>query len=186
MGCDTKIKEEKGGTVTDPKTTKIKSEDLNSTKKEKKPLKFTLRTIDDKEIHVIERKNGLIFQEFKDRPIFLIFFGYRCPPCIREIPVLIELTKEHKDLAIIAIEVQGFDNEELKAFKEIRGINYNLISSERSLDFVSYIQVKADWRGSIPFFLGLKKDGEVSIIHVGGVSKSALEGAYRNLVGSKE
>ncbi|NEW61121.1 TlpA family protein disulfide reductase, partial [Sulfurovum sp. bin170] len=67
--------------------------------------KFTLNTIDGKQLNISEIENGLEFKELKDKAIFLVFFGYRCPPCVREIPVLIELTKKYKDFAIVAIEV---------------------------------------------------------------------------------
>jgi thiol-disulfide isomerase/thioredoxin len=187
FGCNEKVKTEEKTTST---TTKIEEKNQSAIaktdKKENENLPiFTLNTVDGKQLHISQRENGLVFEELKDRAIFLIFFGYRCPPCIREIPTLIELTNEHKDLAIVAMEVQGYNNEELKAFALRKNINYNLISSDGNMDFISYIQTRANWHGSIPFLLGLKRDGEVSIVHTGGVGKSALEGAYRDLVNIK-
>ncbi|SFV54245.1 Thioredoxin [hydrothermal vent metagenome] len=180
FGCDAKTQKDETVKVS-PKSTQKES---NSSTIEKS-LSFTLNTVDGKQLNISEIENGLKFEELKDKAIFIVFFGYRCPPCLREIPILIELTEKHKDLAIIAIEVQGYDNEELTAFGKRKGINYNLISSDGSMNFISYIQAKANWHGSIPFLLGLKRNGQVSIVHTGGVGKSALEGAYHDLINNK-
>ena len=192
FGCNSKTQKEEQNNSTSTQNQKAENalkketkEKNNSNVKEKNLPLFTVTTVEGKKLNISELKNGLKFAELKDKAIFLIFFGYRCPPCVREIPELIELTKEHKDLAIVAIEVQGYDNEELKAFGKRKGINYNLISSDDNIDFISYIQAKANWHGSIPFLLGLNRKGEVEIVHTGGVGKSALEGAYQDLINIK-
>jgi len=160
------------------------NKDINSKKevKQEEIQKFTLQTIDGETLNVSEIDNGLKFEELKDKAIFLLFFGHRCPPCLREIPALIELTKEHKDLEVVAIEVQGLDNKGLEAFVERKGINYKTISSGNHFNFINFIQQKANWSGGIPFLLGLNKKGTVIIIHTGGVDKSSLEGAYQDLI----
>ena len=189
-GCDTKSQKEESNTSTTTKDIKSSNLDVNKSTTEKKveekiDMLFTLTTIDGKKLNVSEIDNGLKFKELEGKAIFLIFFGYRCPPCVREIPSLIELTNEHKDLAIVAIEVQGYDKQELTEYRQRKGINYNLISSDNHMEFISYIQAKANWHGSIPFFLGLNKKSEVSIVHTGGIGKSALEGAYQDLINIK-
>jgi len=102
--------------------------------------------------------NGLEFKEKRGKALFLVLFGYRCPPCLREIPSLIELNREHKDLEIVAIEVQGYDSGELRSFAQRKGIDYTLISAEKHMDFIRYIQKKANWSGVIPFMIGLNKN----------------------------
>ncbi|NOZ90291.1 MAG: TlpA family protein disulfide reductase [Epsilonproteobacteria bacterium] len=185
-GCDkkensttqTQIKQE-----TEVKDTKTKE---NKSAEEKvsqiaQATKFTITTIEGKELHLAERNAKLEFEEFKNRPIFVIFFGHRCPPCLREIPELIELTKEHKDLAIVAFEVQGLSSDQLKEFAKIQEINYNLITLDNGINFVNYIQRQANWNGAIPFILGVNKQSVVKIVHVGGVNKQQLEMAYTTL-----
>lgn len=189
-GCDSKSQKEENNTkIDEPTITKkqvLENSVSNSSSEAKKEiLSFTLNTIDGKTLNITEIDNGLRFEEFKDKAIFVIFFGYRCPPCVKEMPILIELTKKYKDLEIVAIEVQGYDNEELKAYGKRKGINYNLISSDEHMDFISYIQQKANWHGSIPFLLGLNSKGIVSIVHTGGIGKDALEGAYKDLINIK-
>jgi len=178
-GCDKK--EDSNQTKAEIKTDINRSVSVNKATQEE-AVKFTLTTIEGKEFHLTEIDNGLEFKELKDKAIFLLFFGHRCPPCLREIPELIEIQKEHKDLAIVAIEVQGLGEEQLKDFAKVKGINYNLITLNSSMRFVNYIQAKAGWSGSIPFLIGLNKKGRVIIINVGGVSKEQLEQAHKELI----
>jgi thiol-disulfide isomerase/thioredoxin len=193
VGCENKKPEEKPVVKQDAEVQKnvetTKSAEVansttpDTTKEtvEKSAPLFTLETLAGKKIEIRESKDGLIFEAFKDKAVFLLFFGHRCPPCLREIPALIELNKEHDDLEIVAIEVQGLDNNYLKKFQETKGINYNLLSGDTNMDFVGYIQTKANWSGGIPFLVGFNTKGSVGIVHTGGVSKAALEGAYQDL-----
>ena len=143
---------------------------------------FTIQTLDNKEIHVDEALAGLTFQEYKDKTVFVIFFGYRCPPCLQEMPHLIALMKkQHPDLEIIALEVQGLDKEELKAFKNKKGINYTLAVGKENNQFIRYIASRAQWEGSIPFFLAFDKKGEVKVVHIGALNTKQLNGVYQEL-----
>jgi thiol-disulfide isomerase/thioredoxin len=162
----------------DNKNTQVQQKSQEIKKNKKEVIKFTLTTVDNKTFHLIEIPNGFEIKELKDKVVFLIFFGHQCPPCLREIPRLIEIKKEHKDLEIIAIEVQGLSTQELKKFKKSKGINYNLISMGSSMNFINYIQAKAGWNGSIPFLISFNKKGKVAIIQVGGLLKKHLEQVY--------
>ena len=152
-----------------------------------KPI-FDLVDSDGKTLHVDEVENGVIFQEHKDKVVFLLFFGHRCPPCLAEIPDLIELQKEKGDkLAIIAMEVQGLPAEQLNAFKSSKKINYTVLSDStaQNSQFVSYIAQRAQWRGSIPFLVGISPNGEVNFVHVGGIHKNSLEQIFEQLAQQK-
>jgi len=154
---------------------------IASTKTEKASL-FTLKTIDGKEIHVDETEGGLKFKEFQDKVIFLVFFGHKCPPCLREIPELIELEKaQHEKLAIIAMEVQGLEQDQLQAFAKSKGINYPLMVADQNRPFLDFIIQKANWRGSIPFLLGFDRSGTVQVVHIGGITNAQFTKMYKVL-----
>ncbi len=143
---------------------------------------LTIQTLDGKEIHVDEATAGLTFQEDKNKTVFVIFFGYRCPPCLQEMPHLIALMeKKHPDLEIIAFEVQGLDKEGLKAFQKKKGINYTLALGSENNSFIRYISSRAQWGGSIPFFIAFNKTGEVKIVHVGALNTQQLDTVYTEL-----
>jgi len=174
----TKIKE----TVADTNVTKTVS-DTNVTVKEKEQKSlFTLTTLEGKTIHIDETEGGLSFKEFKDKVVLVLFFGHRCPPCLREIPVLVELTKKgHKDLEILAVEVQGLSEEQLKTFKEMKGINYNLVANTGTSNFVNYIAKQANWSGAIPFLIGFDKKSVVKVVHAGGLGEKDFDNIYSTL-----
>jgi peroxiredoxin len=142
---------------------------------------FTLTTLEGKELHVDEAEEGIIFQEHKGKVVFLLFFGFKCPPCLAEIPVLKAMTNEkHKDMEIIAIEVQRLPSESLKSFKANKGINYTLLSGDEGQNskFISYIGQRAQWGGSIPFLVALNPKGEVKVVHVGGMGSTQFKAIY--------
>ena len=143
---------------------------------------LTIQTLDGKEIHVDEAVAGLTFQEHKNKAVFVIFFGYRCPPCLQEMPHLIALMeKKYPDLEIIALEVQGLNKEELIAYKKKKGINYTLALGSENNQFIRYIASKAQWEGSIPFFIAFDKTGEVKVVHVGALNTKQLNSVYQDL-----
>lgn len=171
----------------EPKTQEVTKPASMSSKKEVAPATslFTLKTIDGKELHIDESTGGLTFQEYKGKVVLVIFFGHQCPPCLAEIPVLKALVeKGHKDLEIVALEVQGNSKEQLKAFQERTGINYNLVTGKDHYEFIDYIAQKANWTGSIPFLIGFNKKSEVKVVHVGGLSAQHFDNIYTTL--SKE
>jgi len=120
--------------------------------------------------------NGLIVQGMEDKIIFLEFFGHRCPPCLATIPHLVKLQKKYKEkLAIIAVEVQGYNNAQLQKFVQKKGMNYIVVADENSANLVNYISQRAQWKGSIPFMLALDTKGAVQFIQVGMIPEASLE-----------
>jgi len=145
---------------------------------------FELVTIEGKTLHVDEVENGVIFQEHKDKVVFLLFFGYRCPPCLSEIPALKKIAQEKGEkLEIIAMEVQRLPEDQLKIFKEKKKLNYTILSGEHGNNgnFISYIAERAQWTGAIPFLVGIAPNGEVGFVHLGGMSYSQFSNIFNQL-----
>jgi len=163
-------------------TTEITSQKIAPKTQEVKKNILTIETLDGKEIHVNEVTGGLTFEEYKGKAVFVILFGYRCPPCLQEMPNLIALTeKKYPDLEILAIEVQGLNSDDLKEFKKRKGINYRLAVGSQNNQFINYIASRAQWQGSIPFFIAFNKKGEVKIIHVGALNSRQLDSVYSEI-----
>ena len=121
-------------------------------------------------------EQGLKIKGLEGKIVFLEFFGHRCPPCLKSIPHLIKLQEKHKDkLAIIAIEVQGFNNKQLTDFAKEKGMNYIVVSDEKAGSFTNYIGQRAEWRGSIPFLVALDTKGAVQFVQAGMLPESSLE-----------
>ena len=142
-------------------------------------LSFELKTISDKNITINSQNNKMIFKEYKDDVLFLLFFGHNCKPCIKEIPTLKKLMdKKHNDLKLLAFDIHGYDKEDLKKFKKEHKINYSLLTRKENMKFIKFIKVKANWRGSLPFIVVLDKKGEPKLAHRGSLSLAKFEKIY--------
>ena len=127
-------------------------------------------------------EQGLNIKGLEGKIVFLEFFGHRCPPCLKSIPHLIKLQEKHKDkLAIVAIEVQGYSNAQLKEFANKKGMNYIVVADEKAGNFTNYIGQRAEWRGSIPFLVALDTKGVVQFVQAGMLPESSLEELIKQL-----
>ncbi len=143
---------------------------------EKALAEMTMTDITGKTYDVTGTEQGLIIKGLEGKVIFLEFFGHKCPPCLASIPHLINLQKKHKDkLAIVAIEVQGYNNEQVKKFAKEKKMNYITVSEEKASELVNYIQQRAQWRGSIPFLVALDTKGDVQFVQPGLLPEASLE-----------
>ena len=148
-----------------------------------KPLaQMTMTDITGKTYNVTGTKQGLKIEGLEGKVIFLEFFGHNCPPCLASIPHLIDLQKKHKDkLAVISIEVQGYNQKQITKFAKEKGMNYIVVSEETAQQLVSYIQQRAQWRGSIPFLVAMDTNGDVQFVQAGMLPESSLEELFTQL-----
>ncbi|TNF44071.1 MAG: TlpA family protein disulfide reductase [Epsilonproteobacteria bacterium] len=143
---------------------------------EKALAQMTMTDIKGKTYNVTGTEQGLIIEGLEGKVVFLEFFGHKCPPCLASIPHLIHLQDKYKDkLAIVAIEVQGYNNEEVKKFAKEKKMNYITVSEEKATELVYYIQQRAQWRGSIPFLVALDTKGDVQFVQAGMLPEASLE-----------
>lgn len=143
---------------------------------------FTFTDTNGKVFHVQGTKDGLIIPEARGKIIFLEFFGHKCPPCIASIPHYKSLqTKYNGKIQIIAIEVQGLNNAQVKNFAKQKGLNYTTVSQEKSENFVNYIASRAGWSGAIPYLVVIDKKGIVQFMQAGSIGQSGLEALIKEL-----
>jgi len=137
---------------------------------------MTMTDVTGKSYKVAGTTQGLKIEGLEDKIVFLEFFGHKCPPCLATIPHLIKLQEKYKDsVAIVAIEVQGYNNAQTINFVKEKGINYITVSEEKASALVNYIQQRAQWRGSIPFLVVLDTQGDVQFVQAGMLSESQYE-----------
>ena len=144
---------------------------------------FTLTSIAGKTITINPFKisateTGLKFKEFQGKAILLTLWGHRCPPCIKEVPEFISLTKKHKDnLEIVAIEAQRYPTHKVKEFANDYKMNYNVVAGIEYGDFINYIATMAGYsRGvPLPLLIAINKHGEVELVRAGLVREDELE-----------
>jgi len=137
---------------------------------------MSMTDINGKSYKVEGTEQGLNIEGLEGKVVFLEFFGHQCPPCLASIPHLIKLQNKYKDkLAIVSIEVQGYNTKQLAAFAKEKGITYTVLSEDKAHEVVNYVQQRAQWRGSIPFLVALDTTGNVQFVQAGMLPESSLE-----------
>jgi thiol-disulfide isomerase/thioredoxin len=154
---------------------------LTSTQAASQPA-MSMTDINGKTYQVTGTEQGLKIKGLEGKIVFLEFFGHKCPPCLASIPHMIKLQNKYKDkLAIVSVEVQGYNNAQLKRFAKEKGMNYIVVSDEKANGIVDYISARAQWQGSIPFLVAMDKKGNVQFVQAGMLPESSLEELIKQL-----
>jgi len=169
-------------TITAKETNSTKSADKNvsSAKKSKQEEypKFTLKDVNGNSYEIQAVKWGLTFPSLKDKKaVAVLMFGEHCPPCLKEIPNLVEVKNKYKkEFEILALQVQDkVDKKSLEKLIKEHKINYPIIQGRKFMDFIYYFAKKSGWLGSVPYILIFDKEGHVRFSNLGYTDKEALE-----------
>ena len=107
---------------------------------------------------------------FEGKTLLLTFFATWCPPCLEEIPTLIQLQNEYSDdgFSVIGLSVDQGGPRAVKRLIEKKSINYPV--------FMADAQVMEDFGGvyGIPVAFLINKKGNVVKKYTGYVPKSIL------------
>lgn len=154
---------------------------LTSTQAALQPA-MSMTDIKGKTYQVTGTEQGLKIKGLEGKIVFLEFFGHRCPPCLASIPHMIKLQNKYKDkVAIVSVEVQGYNTAQLKSFAKEKGMNYIVVSDEKADGIVNYISQRAQWQGSIPFLVAMDRKGNVQFVQAGMLPESSLEELIKQL-----
>lgn len=117
--------------------------------------------------------------EWEGRPRLVNFWATWCPPCRREIPLLIELQNEYgADLAVIGIAID--DMETVREYAVESQFNYPvLVGQQNAVELGN--QVLADWIG-LPFTAFVNASGDVVRVHVGELHRDEAETFLREIL----
>jgi len=135
-----------------------------------------LQSIRGKTITIIERKNGFLFPQYKNRVIILEIFGKNCPHCHKEIPILQKIRNRHRgQLEIIAIQSQGrMSRAEARNYINRNRIRYPIIEGDDATNLLYFIQNTYGWTGILPYIL-IVKDGVTEFSYSGEVDYSEIK-----------
>ncbi|MGD8976944.1 MAG: TlpA disulfide reductase family protein [Gammaproteobacteria bacterium] len=110
--------------------------------------------------------------EWSGRARLLNFWATWCPPCRREIPLLIDLQAEYGSrLAVIGIAID--DMEAVREYAVENQFNYPvLVGQQNAVELGN--RVLADWIG-LPFTAFVNASGDIVRVHVGELHRDQAE-----------
>ena len=109
--------------------------------------------------------------QFQDKVLLITFFATWCPPCIEEIPALIDMQNKYKEkgFSVIGISVDQGGSKTVAKLMEKTGVNYPVLMADSKItrDFGGIV--------GIPTSFLVNKSGNVVKSYPGYVPSSLLE-----------
>ena len=142
-----------------------------------------LKSFQGEDITIVERKNGYIFPQFKNKTVILEMFGKNCSHCIKEISIMNSLRHRYRNkLEIIAIQVEEeMSPFQAKAFIRRHHIKYPVISGETATNLQYNVQNTYGWTGILPFIMVIK-NGVTEFSYRGEVSNKELNRDIKSIL----
>jgi len=108
------------------------------------------------------------------------FWATWCPPCKREIPVLIKLQNDYKDRDLLVIGIALDEAEAVAKYVEEHGINYPTLAGED--DVVEVSEKLGNDLGILPYTVIADRAGRISFIRYGEVDRKTVENEINKLL----
>jgi thiol-disulfide isomerase/thioredoxin len=142
-----------------------------------------VHTVQGQTITIVERSNGFIFPQYKNKTIILEMFGKDCPHCIKEIPTLNKLRSQYRGkVEVIAVQVEDrMGSSEASRFIRRNHIHYPIVAGETATNLQYNIQNTYGWTGILPFTM-VVKNGVTEFTYPGTVSYRELRNDLNSIV----
>lgn len=111
--------------------------------------------------------------EYRGKVVVVNFWATWCPPCRKEIPMLIEA---QADLADDGLQILGLaldDPEPVRRYAEQEGMNYPVFADPAQIG--PALARLGDTRGALPFTVVIDRSGTVVEQHYGELDRVALD-----------
>ncbi|MCB1736318.1 MAG: TlpA family protein disulfide reductase [Gammaproteobacteria bacterium] len=111
--------------------------------------------------------------QFKGKVLVVNFWATWCPPCLREIPLFMDLQKEFGDKGLQFVGIVIDTSEKVQAFADANPFNYPVAlattgGSQLSLAYGNVL-------GALPFTAVINRDGEVVFTQAGEITRSKAD-----------
>ncbi len=110
-------------------------------------------------------------ETFEGKTLFVTFFATWCPPCIEEVPTLVDLHKKYgrDGFSVVGLSVDQGGSKAIKRLVKKKSINYPVLMADA--------KTMQDFGGvyGIPVSFLVNKKGNVVKKYTGYIAKSVLE-----------
>lgn len=132
---------------------------------------FSLPDIDGK-LHNISDWQGKV--------IVLNFWATWCPPCVREIPLFVELQERYASQGLQFVGIAIDELQAVRDFSNTYGINYpNLIGAQ---DAVEIAKKYGNRLGTLPYTVVINRQGNIAFIQLGEFKREIAEKTIKSLL----
>lgn len=111
-------------------------------------------------------------RDWKDKTVVLNFWATWCPPCRREIPLLIDFANQNPSFKVVGIAVDDLDA--VKEFSADVGINYTNLVGQADAIKVGLDHGNAS--GALPYTVVISTSGEIIDRVIGELDEETLQG----------
>nr|WP_240901549.1 TlpA disulfide reductase family protein [Thioalkalivibrio sp. XN279] len=101
------------------------------------------------------------------------FWATWCPPCIREIPLLVEIQDEYRDRGVTVIGIAVDETEAVAEFAADFAFNYPVVVGQE--EAMNLAQAYAENFIGLPFTAFTDRAGRIRHIHTGEIHRAEIE-----------
>jgi thiol-disulfide isomerase/thioredoxin len=121
--------------------------------------------------------------EWAGKVLVINFWATWCPPCLKEIPVFIELQKAYAKRGLQFVGI-GLNNnyQTVQGFVDDVGINYPILSGENAPEFALSL---GNYYAGLPFTVVVDRQNRIVVRHLGDLNRQEIEEMVLPLLGGE-
>ncbi len=113
------------------------------------------------------------FEQWKGKVIVVNFWATWCPPCLREMPLFVELQKEYGDKGLQFVGIAIDTKEKVEAFQTRMDINYPLLIA--STGGTALATGYGNTLGALPYTAVIDREGRIVFTQAGEITRKKAE-----------
>ncbi len=118
--------------------------------------------------------------EFRGGPLIVNFWATWCPPCRREIPLLMDIQTQYAPRGLTVIGIAVEDPVPVRKLAEEQAFNYPiLIGEQEAIDLATALGIEFI---GLPYTVFIDKRGRVRSVHAGELHREDAEKALATLM----
>ena len=130
----------------------------------------------------LEDLNGKVrnVREWDGKVLLINFWATWCPPCIKEMPLLIELQNKYGEQGLQIVGLAIDDEQSVRDFVDTHGITFPIVAAE--MDAMELATRFGNRMNALPFTAIVDRNGDIVELTPGELSREAAEKIIQSLL----
>ncbi|HYY16480.1 MAG TPA: TlpA disulfide reductase family protein, partial [Gammaproteobacteria bacterium] len=116
--------------------------------------------------------------EWDGKVVIINFWATWCPPCRKEIPMLIGLQEHYGRIGVQLIGIALDEPSSVQAYSKAMGINYPVLIGDSGTIINSY----GNNLGALPYTVIIGRDSKIALVKLGELSREETEKVIHTLL----